>query len=341
MQSLSSDCARRLAGRALDVCRHYLPNGNRVGAYWIAGDIRGAKGKSLYVRLTGPLSGKGAAGKWSDAATGEHGDLLDLIAASGRCASHRDTLAEAQRFLGELPIRSTALVKLRPSTSGLQAQRLFAASGPIHDTLVERYLASRGIVSVSNFGALRFHPRCFYRDDADAPVQYWPAMIAAVTTLAGEVRGVMRTYLARDGTAKAPVVCPRKALGALAGEAVRFGESKDSLIIGEGLETVLSIRRVMPSHAFAAALSAAHLRAFRISSLTKRLYIAVDRDDAGMAAARTLQQRAVRSGVDARLLVPVRKDFNDDLMRDGADALAGSIARQLAPGDCSFVQRNR
>lgn len=337
MQSLSGDCARRLAARALDVCRHYLPNGRRIGIYWVAGDKRGAKGKSLYVRLTGPLTGKGPAGKWSDAATGEHGDLLDLIAASCRCASHRDALAEAQRFLGQLPNCGPARGTMRPLNSGLQAQRLFAASGPIKGTLAERYLASRGIVGVGDLDALRFHPRCFYRDGAEASAQYWPALIAAVTTEAGAVCGVMRTYFARDGTAKAPVVCPRKALGALAGEAVRFGESKDSLIIGEGLETVLSIRRVMPSHALAAALSAAHLRAFRISSLTKRLYIAVDRDDAGMAAARTLQQRAVESGVDARLLVPVREDFNDDLMRDGADPLAGSIARQLAPEDRIFV----
>ena len=42
----------------------------------------------MFVRLTGP-AGKGAAGKWTDAATGEHGDLLDLIReswASSTCA---------------------------------------------------------------------------------------------------------------------------------------------------------------------------------------------------------------------------------------------------------------
>jgi len=33
----------------------------------------------MFVRLIGPESGKGAAGKWTDAATGEHGDLLDVI----------------------------------------------------------------------------------------------------------------------------------------------------------------------------------------------------------------------------------------------------------------------
>lgn len=223
----------------------------------------------------------------------------------------------------------------------LQAQRLFAAACPINGTLAERYLASRGLVGFGDLDAFRFYPRCFYRDGAEASVQYWPAMISAVTTDAGGISGVMRTYLARDGTAKAPVAAPRKALGALAGDAVRFGESPRSLVIGEGIETVLSVRCGLPSLSYAAALSAAHLSAFRVSSLTKRLYIAVDRDDAGMAAAKTLQRRAVRSGVEARLLLPMRKDFNDDLTSDGADAFAANIARQLAPEDCIFVQRSR
>ena len=44
-------------------------------------------------------SGKGAAGKWTDAATGEHGDLLDLIAMNRRLDRMRDVLDEARLFL--------------------------------------------------------------------------------------------------------------------------------------------------------------------------------------------------------------------------------------------------
>ena len=82
-------------------------------------------GRSLYVRLHGPDRGPGAAGKWTDAATGEHGDLLDLIAlnrdsarlarrhrrgallpcsaASGRHRSHRVIDAGADRFIRGRP----------------------------------------------------------------------------------------------------------------------------------------------------------------------------------------------------------------------------------------------
>ena len=80
MPSHAADLARRLARNAEAVCRHYLSNGRREGRYWLVGDVDNTPGRSLYVRLTGPDSGKGAAGKWTDAATGEHGDLLDLIA---------------------------------------------------------------------------------------------------------------------------------------------------------------------------------------------------------------------------------------------------------------------
>src|SRR3546814_2242139 len=80
MASAASDIARALARSAEVVCRHYLREGRREGKYWIVGDAYGSPGRSLYVRLKGGDHGKGAAGKWTDAATGDHGDLLDLIA---------------------------------------------------------------------------------------------------------------------------------------------------------------------------------------------------------------------------------------------------------------------
>jgi hypothetical protein len=79
MASQAADLARCLARDAEAVCRRYLSKGRRRGRYWVVGDVANAPGRSLFVRLTGPDSGKGAAGKWTDAATGEHGDLLDLI----------------------------------------------------------------------------------------------------------------------------------------------------------------------------------------------------------------------------------------------------------------------
>jgi hypothetical protein len=66
LSSHASEIACRLAHNAEAVCRHYLSNGRREGRYWVVGDVANTPGRSLYVRLHGPLSGKGAAGKWTD-----------------------------------------------------------------------------------------------------------------------------------------------------------------------------------------------------------------------------------------------------------------------------------
>ena len=56
-------------------------------------------GRSLYVRLDGPDHGPGAAGKWTDAATGEHGDLLDLIALNRDLSRLGEAMDDARSFL--------------------------------------------------------------------------------------------------------------------------------------------------------------------------------------------------------------------------------------------------
>lgn len=62
----ASELARRLARQAEAVCRHYLSAGHREGRYWLVGDVQGTPGRSMFVRLKGPESGKGAAGKFTD-----------------------------------------------------------------------------------------------------------------------------------------------------------------------------------------------------------------------------------------------------------------------------------
>jgi hypothetical protein len=129
MSGQAGDLARRLARHAEAVCRHYLCNGRREGRYWRVGDVRNTPGRSLYVRLTGPDSGPGAAGRWTDGATTEHGDLLGLIALSQGISHWRALRAEALRFLG----LSQTIRRHRPrepparSDSEQAARRLFRA----------------------------------------------------------------------------------------------------------------------------------------------------------------------------------------------------------------------
>ena len=337
MREHASDLARRLGQNAEAVCRHYLFNGRRHGRYWLVGDAQNSKGRSLYVRLTGPEAGKGAAGKWTDAATGEHGDLLDLIAANQRLTDLPQVLDEARRFLSlpdPEPIRREPLPSV-PTGSPEAARRLFAMSKPIQGTLAASYLRARGIPDLRGTGALRFHPRCFYRpEDGEAPGrEAWPALIAAVTDLDGIVTGAHRTWLDRSGADKAPVATPRRAIGQLLGHGVRFGMASDVLAAGEGVETMLSLRQVLTTLPAVAALSAAHLAALQLQPTLRRLYIARERDDAGRWAADTLATRAREAGIEPLLLDAQLGDFNDDLRQLGAEALQAHLRVQLAPED--------
>lgn len=337
MSIQASDLARRLADQAELVCRHYLSNGRRVGRYWIVGDVHNTPGRSMFVRLGGPGAGKGAAGKWTDAATGEHGDLLDVIRASCGLVQFGDVLSEARRFLnlprGERETPSKSAVAPTPIGSPESARRLFAVSKPICGTIAEAYLRTRGISVLHETTNLRFHPRCYYKPDRHLPTETWPALIAAVTSLNGVITGVHRTWLDPSGCGKAPIDTPRRAMGFLLGNAVRFGVVDDVLAAGEGIETMLSLRSVLPTLPVAAGLSANHLAAMLLPSGLRRLYIARDADDAGNAAQLVLTQRAEAIGIEAITLSPHLGDFNEDLYVFGLDALQAALRIQLAPED--------
>jgi hypothetical protein len=342
MSSQAADLARRLAHDAEAVSRHYLPNGRRHGRYWLVGDVRNTPGRSLYVRLTGPESGPGAAGKWTDAATGEHGDLLDLIALNRGLDAFREVLAEARRFLS-LPRSDPAHPTREPPAPGgspAAARRLFLAGRAVAGTQAEAYLRARGITARLDWPSLRFHPALWHRADRDAARESWPGLLAAVTDADGRITGVHRTWLDRQRPEKAPLADPRRALGQLLGNGVRFGRAADVLAAGEGIETMLALKSVLPDLPMIAALSANHLAALALAPMLARLYVARDRDAAGRLAAERLYARGREAGIEVRDLMPARSDFNVDLRRLGPDVMLARLADQLAPADVPrFVRR--
>lgn len=338
----AAELSRRLARDAEAVCRHYLPNGQRQGQYWTVGDARNTPGRSMFVRLNGPEAGPGAAGHWTDAATAEHGDLLDVIRESCGLTSFGDVAEEARRFLS-LPQpelgRPGNSARIRAATGSPEAaRRLITMAQPIPGTPVEIYLAGRGITPVHDAGALLYHPHCYYRPDDGAPAERRPAMIASVTDLQGRITGAHRTWLAPDGSGKAQVTAPRRAMGNLLGHAVRFGVAENVLVVGEGIETMLSLRAALPGMPMAAALSAGHLGALEIPRTLRCLYIARDADPAGDNAAAALTARATAGDIAVRVLSPQGGDFNDDLQATGLKDLRAALRPQLAPEDAGRIR---
>ena len=318
----ASALAAALSERAEAVCRRYLPHGRRQGRYWVAGDLDGARGRSLYVRLRPP----GTPGKWTDAATGEHGDLLDLVRHRSRAPTLRAALDEARAFLA-LPAAPAAGEGSGDAYDATEAaRRLWARCRAIDGTNAEKYLRARGLARC-RFSCLRFHPELRYREGSS--VRRLPALVAAVTGDDGAVTGVQRTWLDPRSPAKAGVAYPRKALGRIFGHAVRFGRPDATLLVGEGIETVLSVVTAVPEVKAAAALSAGSLGAFAPPPGVARLVIARDSDAEGERAAERLARRCARAGVAALVLVPEGGDFNDDLVSLGAPALAARVGACL------------
>jgi hypothetical protein len=206
-------------------------------------------------------------------------------------------------------------------------------SRPIAGTLARTYLHSRGITTVPDGDPLRFHPRCYYRPDEDSPTETWPALIAAVTDLGGRITGAHRTWLDPSGHDKALIASPRRAMGHLLGHGVRFGVADDVMAAGEGIETMLSLRMILPTLPMVAALSANHLAALRLPPTLRRLYVARDADPAGDTAKASLYNRAQAAGIEPFVLSPCFDDFNDDLRRLGLEGLRASVRRQLVRQD--------
>jgi len=307
----ASELSRRLGDNALSVCRRYLSNGRRAGRYWLVGNVRNERGRSLFVRLAPP----GVPGKWQDMAEGSYGDLLDLIQLSQGFPDLASAMAEAERFLGA-PAAYHAVPrdsKACPTDRTEIARRLFAEARPVVSTLGEAYLKSRGIARADWGASLRFHPRAWFDE-----YTYRPALLAASRDNVGNLTGVTRFFL----DAEAGLI-ERRALGRLNGHAVRLrGRTQSSgdghLIVGEGLESTLSFTLFYPERVagcdLAAAMSAAHMAAFIIPQDVRRLTIATDNGPAGRNAAAKLRARAIAQGVAAQIAFPRLGDFNDDWM---------------------------
>jgi len=228
-----------------------------------------------------------------------------------------------------------------PRSSPEASRRLYAMGRPIRGTLAHDYLRERGITADVRSLPLRFHPSCYYQAGEHGTRGARPALLAAVTDLAGTITGVHRTWLDPAQATKAQLPVPRKAIGQLLGNGVRFGVTHEVLAAGEGLETMLSLRTVLPNLPMVAALSSAHLAALLLPAGLKRLYVARDDDRAGRHAVERLRDREDLRGIELCELVPTLGDFNEDLRRRGPEAVIDALRMQLAPEDVARVLLDR
>jgi hypothetical protein len=186
-----------------------------------------------------------------------------------------------------------------------RALDIWRETRPAMGTIVEAYLAYRGIHLVPPPCTIRFHPALYY----DRNLSY-PAMVAGVRDAAGRVVAIHRTWIITNGNGVVHKV--RKMLGPVAGSAVRLGDGPD-IVVAEGVETALAAVELFgwPSYA---ALSANGIRVLKMPSHVRRVVIAADGDDDGRNAAHEAEHRWLDEGRKVRVLeLPDGKDLNDRL----------------------------
>lgn len=176
-------------------------------------------------------------------------------------------------------------------------------------TPVETYLRSRGL-TIPIPPSIRFHPGLKHPSSG-----VWPAMVVLVTHgVDGNPIGIHRTFVARDGSAKAPVEPAKVLLGPCHGGAVRLAEPRDVLMVGEGIETCLAAMQASGRPAWAA-LSTSGLRALDLPREVHDVIVLADGDEPGEAAAQQCARRWRREGRRVRIARPPQGlDFNDLLL---------------------------
>lgn len=178
-----------------------------------------------------------------------------------------------------------------------------------------RYFEARGLVPFEPCLALRFHPRLRHSGD-----RFFPALLALASDIENEPRAVQATWLAVDGSAKAAVEPARKTFGSAGGAAVRLIEGDDVLVVGEGVESVLSAIQALGEGGYAL-LGTSGLKAIALPEIwrARRVIIAADNDEsgAGLKAAHEAARRLVedRGFLDVCIALPpdAGTDFNDRL----------------------------
>jgi putative DNA primase/helicase len=185
--------------------------------------------------------------------------------------------------------------------------------------ITRRYLRNRGI-TIAPPPTLRlarqlYHP--FERAEADAIV----GLVEHVEK--GRV-GLHAIFLDETNTQKADFHPPKLTFGPVAGGAIHLGDADpdDWLVIGEGVETVLSAMQIMDKPGWAA-LGTAGVQNLVLPDRIKKVWIAADHDahGAGQRAAYAAADRFIAEGRQVRVSIPANKgtDWNDVLMMEQAD----------------------
>lgn len=186
---------------------------------------------------------------------------------------------------------------------------------------VDRYLRSRGLGMDVYPIALRTIPQL--RHPKGSPKDAFPVMVAVVQEPGGRGGQIHRTFIAKDGTAKAPIEPARMFMAGdiPKGSAVRLAPVGKRLGIAEGVETALSAMRMFGIPVWAA-LNTSLLSTWEPPAEVEEVFIFADADPGfgGQYAAYALARRLAAAKRIVRVEIPsaLGIDWNDILQQQEA-----------------------
>lgn len=211
-------------------------------------------------------------------------------------------------------------VARRPATpSPEQAEKqvragdIWRAAVPTGGTPAETYLASRGLSYEGE--ALRWHPSCPF-----GPRVRVGCMVALVSDIVtNSPLGIHRTAIDNQGRKLSHLGANgRLALGPTGGGAVKLtndAEVTDIVGVGEGIESVLSLRRLPGCETLPvwALLNAGQVAAFPALAAITAVWFALDHDPAGIKAVGEAAERLAHHDIESIIVAPVTAgvDLND------------------------------
>jgi phage/plasmid primase-like uncharacterized protein len=226
----------------------------------------------------------------------------------GRERVNRECASSAERERREAAWLAAETERLRRQID--RARALYRRAVPGAGTPVERYLHSRGITLLPE--CLRFLLHCPHRNG-----RYFPAMLAPVLGVTGQLIGLHKTFLREDGLAKAdlPAEDQREFIGPVCGGGIQLAQPREGeeLIIAEGIETALSCTQMFNLPAWSA-MSAPGLASLELPSAVHSVLICADHDRnaVGLQVALDAKGRWASEGRAVRIRWPriVGTDFN-------------------------------
>jgi hypothetical protein len=203
-----------------------------------------------------------------------------------------------------------------------RAQALWNEAADPRGTRAVQYLMARALDLADDLAgaALRYHPRCPWRNENGGRTERIPALLAAFESIdTDDITAVHRIRL--DQPQRWPKA-DRRMLGLVHRAAVKLDPVATTLIIGEGVETCMAARQCMASGDIERAPvwalgSVGAISFFPVLDGVKRLIILGESGEASAQAVRLCGHRWQHAGRHVQVLYSeIGSDVNDALMME-------------------------